>query len=52
MYALVCVKTPSELSYCNSLGSEVRVEFSQLSDLFKYYEPRGLMRVSSIGHNK
>ena len=43
MYALVCVWTPSDMSYYNSLGPEVRIEFPQLSDPFKYYESRGLM---------
>ena len=39
----------SELSYYYSLGPEVRVEFPQLSDPFKYYEPKWLMWVSLIG---
>ena len=43
MYALVYVLTPSELSYYNSLGPEVRVELPQLNDPFKYYELIGLM---------
>ena len=49
MYALVCDLVPKELSYCNRLSLEVRVVFPQLGDPFKCNQPRGLMKVSSIG---